>query len=124
MEIPDYLLVHTIVIEPFRGNSTHGPEYGAENVYPCFVDDTTTMQLSKEGEEVVSSSRVFMKLGNNVPLESRAIPVFMGYLQYQALNDEQKTEQKRISRQSLVLDVKRRDGGGLPTPDHLELMLR
>lgn len=104
MRIPGYLLTHTIQIEPFLGNYSHGPKYGPGVSYPCFVEDRTTLQLDREGREVVSSSTVYIgDLSAVIPVQSRG-----------TVN----------GRDSIVLDVKRREGKGLPTPDHLEVILR
>lgn len=124
MDLPEYLYQHTLVVEPFLGNSSHGPEYGGESTYPCLVDDTTTLQLDAEGKQVVSSSRVFLPLGSNVPLESRVRTLFVKQDSYIDLPEPEKITLKETSRESLVLDRKRRDGGDLPTPNHLELILR
>lgn len=101
--LPEFLLTHSIAIEPLIGRHSNGPEYGPTVTYRCFVDDGTSLQLSREGIEVVSTAKVYLQLSANVPVDSRA--TFRG-------------------RVTTVLDVKRRDGGGLPTPDHLEVMLR
>lgn len=101
--IPRWLLRHRITVEPFEGNFSHGPKYGAAFVYKCFVDDGRTLQLDKDGAEVISSARAFGVLTDKIPIESRV------------------TVNGRVT---FVMEVKRRDGGGLPTPDHLEVILR
>lgn len=101
--IPGWLLTHQIIVEPFEGSYSHGAKYGPSFVYKCFVDEGRTLQLDREGNEVVSSSRAFGPLVDSIPIESRV---------------------KVNGRTTFVIDVKRRDGKGLPTPDHLELILR
>jgi hypothetical protein len=101
--IPAFLLIHSITIEPRIGSYSHGPQYGPAVTYECFVEDGTTLQRDREGQEVVSTSRVFLALEADCPVESRV-----------TVN----------GRETTVLDVKRRDGGSLPVPSHLELILR
>ncbi|MCA1624164.1 MAG: hypothetical protein LC778_10255 [Acidobacteria bacterium] len=102
--IPKFLLRHKIIIEPLLGQYSQGPSYGSPITYACFIDDQTTLQRDRDGAEVVSSATIFIgDLAAEIPLDSRAI-----------VN----------GRETTVLNVKRRDGGGLPTPDHLEVILR
>lgn len=105
MLIPEFLLVHSIEVEPLLGQFSQGPSYGVKQLIPrCFVEDETTLQRDKTGQEVVSFSRVFIAdLETDIPLDSRV------------------TVNGRVT---TVLNVKRRDGGGLPTPNHLEVILR
>ncbi|MGH3834097.1 MAG: hypothetical protein ACRDSF_00115 [Pseudonocardiaceae bacterium] len=90
-------------MEPFEGNFSHGPKYGEAFTYRCFVDDGRTLQLDKDGAEVVSSARAFGNLIDGILVESRV-----------TVN----------GKTTYVIDVKRREGKGLPTPDHLEIILR
>lgn len=107
-KLPGYLKVHSITIEPLEGVYSHGNKYGDPVTHRCFVDNGTTLQLDSEGNEVVSSARVFMDSGADIPVLSR-------------VTIQRKGAKKRVT---YVIDVKERDGGGLPTPDHLELVLR
>ena len=101
--LPEFLLTHTMVVEPLLGRYSHGPQYGPAVTYRCFLDDGTSLQLSREGVEVVSTARVYLQLSANVPLDSRV-----------TVNGRERT----------VIDIKRRDGKGLGTPDHLEVILK
>lgn len=103
MRLPSFLLRHTVTVEPLVGTYSHGPSYGAPVSYKCYVEDRTTLVLNREGKEVVSTSAVFLQLGPSIPVDSRV-----------TVN----------GRESIVIDVKERNGKGLPTPDHLELILR
>ncbi|MGH7954757.1 MAG: hypothetical protein ACREOZ_02225 [Gloeomargaritales cyanobacterium] len=98
-------MVHSIEVEPLLGQFSQGPSYGTKVVIDkCFVEDETTLQRDKNGQEVVSSCMVLINdLTTDIPLDSRV-----------TVN----------GRRTTVLNVKRRDGGGLPTPDHLEVILR
>jgi hypothetical protein len=101
--LPEFLMTHTIQVEPLVGRFSHGPKYGNPVTYKCFVDDGTSLVLSREGVEVVSTAKVYLQLTADVPLDSRV-----------TVNGEHRS----------ILDVKRRDGKGLSTPDHLEVILR
>lgn len=103
MIIPAYAFRNTVSVEPLLGNYAHGPSYGPAVTYKCYVEDGYTMVLSKEGKEVVSSSRVYMPPGAVIPVESRV-----------TVNN----------RETIVLDVKVLNGAGMPTPDHIEVILR
>jgi hypothetical protein len=91
-----------MVVEPYLGQGAAGPLYGPAVAVACFVDDGRKLVRNELGEQVVSESTVYCRLETVAPPKSR---VTVG------------------GRQSLVIVAKRRDGGGLPTPDHLELAL-
>jgi hypothetical protein len=101
--LPEFLLTHTMVVEPLLGRYSHGPQYGDPVTHRCFLDDGTSLVLSREGVEMVSSAKAYLQLNAEVPLDSRV-----------TVNGQERT----------VIDVKRRDGKGLPTPDHLEVILK
>lgn len=101
--IPEFLLTHTLQVEPLLGRYSHGPQYGPPVTHRCFLDDGTTLQLNLEGVEVVSSARVYLQLTAEIPLDSRV-----------TVNGQLRT----------VIDIKRRDSKGLGAPDHLELILK
>jgi hypothetical protein len=102
--IPPGLLRHRITIEPYLGASAVGPVYGpAVPNIRAFVDEEIHEVRSATGQQVVSSSTVICRLTEDVPPESRV-----------TLAD---------GRQTSVIIARRLDGGGLPTPDHLEIHL-
>lgn len=103
MLIPGFLLRHQITVEPYEGDGPYGPVYGAPVVVRCFLDQATRLVRNPGGEEVTSSSTAYCPLDTAAPAKSRA-----------TLPD---------GRQTTVIDAKRRDGDGLPTPDHLEVQL-
>lgn len=102
-DLPSFLLRHTVELEPHEGEGPFGPEYGPAVTVACFVDDRLQKILNNEGEEIVARTVVYMPLDTTCPPGSRV-----------TVN----------GRQAQVLAALRRDGGGLPTPDHLEVALQ
>ena len=103
-QIPGFLLRHMVSVEPFLGNSSNGPLYGAAVDVRCFVLEKTRMVRAPSGEEVTSSTTVYARLETVCPAKSRVtLP---------------------SGRKSTVIDAVRQDSGGLPTPDHLEVQLQ
>lgn len=103
-QIPGFLLRHTVTVEPFVGNSSNGPLYGAPAQVRCFVLEKTRVVRNPSGEEVTSSTTVYARLATVCPAKSRVtLP---------------------SGRTSTVIDAVRQDSGGLPTPDHLEVQLQ
>lgn len=101
--IPPFLLRHTVTIEPFLGAGGAGPRYGTGVAVRCFVDDKRRRVRNQLGKEVVAEATVYCPLATDAPVESRVtLP---------------------SGRTGYVITASRRDGGGLPTPDHLELAL-
>ncbi|MFB4276043.1 hypothetical protein ACBJ59_12165 [Nonomuraea sp. MTCD27] len=101
--IPAWLYRHTVQIEPWEGEGPVGPEYGDAVTVACFVDDRLQKILDNEGAEVVARTVIYMPLDTVCPPGSRV--TFNG-------------------RAAQVLAALRRDGGGLPVPDHLEVALQ
>lgn len=102
MRIPGWLLRHQVVIEPYLGHTATGPSYGPGVTVRCFVEDARRKVRNEVGEEVISQSTMYCRLETIVPPKSRVT---------------------RNGREAFVITAKDRDGGGLPTPDHLELAL-
>jgi hypothetical protein len=101
--IPGWLLRHRIVVERYLGGSSTGPLYGPPCELRCFLDEQTRTVRSPGGEDVTSSSTAYAAPGALVPPLSRA--TLPG------------------GRVTTVIQTARRDGGGLATPDHLEIQL-
>lgn len=101
--VPGWLLRHTVSIEPLTGQGPYGPVYGEAVAVRGFLDQNTRMVRNPQGEEVTSSSTFYCRLATVAPPGSRV-----------TLSDERTTT---------VIAALRRDGKGLPTPDHLELQL-
>jgi hypothetical protein len=100
--IPSFLLRHTMTVEPYLGQSGAAPLYGPAVTVPCFCDDRRRQVRDQFGEQVISEATVYCLLATDAPVGSRI-----------TVN----------GRTGYVITASRRDGGGLPTPDHLELAL-
>ena len=101
--VPAWLLRHEVTVEPYEGEGPFGAQYGPAATVACFVDDKRRLVRSPAGEEVVSESTFYAALDTVCPVDSRV------------------TVNGRVT---TVLVASRRDGGGLPTPDHLEVALQ
>lgn len=102
MVIPGWLLRHQVTVEPYLGQAATGPRYGAPVPVRCFVDAARRKVRNQLGEEVLSEATVYCPPATVAPPKSRV-----------TVN----------GREAFVITAKPRDGGGLPTPDHLELAL-
>ncbi|CAM5589260.1 hypothetical protein [Streptomyces purpurascens] len=104
MLIPRFLMRHQVTIEPYLGDSSTGRKYGPPvEVKKCFVDEQTRVVRTPAGEQVTSTSTVYADPGTQAPPLSRVtLP---------------------SGRATTVIQAKDRDGGGLPTPDHVEIQL-
>lgn len=102
--IPAWLLRHTVEVEPLLAEGTWGPEYGPQATVRCFVDDKRQKILGGNGSEIIAQGVLYAPLTTVCPVGSRiTLPG---------------------GRQAIAQAVQRRDGGGLPTPDHLEIALQ
>jgi hypothetical protein len=103
-KVPGWLLRHRITIEPYKGDSSTGPLYGPPQQVRAFVDEQTRAVVSPGGETVTSSSTAYCAPGTTAPPLSRVtLP---------------------SGRTTKVIAALPRDGGGLPTPDHVEIQLQ
>lgn len=105
MDIPGFLLVHEASVEPFTGEGAFGATFGDAVTVACFIEEKRRRVKAKDGAEVVSETTLYTRLDqvDVLPVGSRV--TYAG-------------------RAATVLDALRRDGGGLATPDHLEVLLR
>ncbi|MCO1575028.1 hypothetical protein M8C13_04545 [Crossiella sp. SN42] len=101
--VPAWLLRHTATIEPYLGTTGTGPRFGPPEQVRCFADDKRRLVRSATGTEVVSETTLYCPPGTTAPPESRV------------------TVQGRAT---TVIAAHQRDGGGLPTPDHVEVVLK
>ncbi|MFK0124884.1 hypothetical protein ACIQSP_16405 [Streptomyces nigra] len=102
--IPGWLLRHRITVEEYLGEGSKGPRYGPPQELRCFVDEQTRAVRSPGGEDVTSSSTAYAAPGTRVrPLSRVTLP---------------------SGRKTTVIAALDRDGGGLPTPDHVEIQLQ
>ncbi|MBZ6250572.1 hypothetical protein KVH27_19590 [Streptomyces olivaceus] len=102
--VPGWLLRHRITIEEYLGDSSTGALYGPPQRVRAFVDEQTRAVVSPGGETVTSSSTAYTAPGTTAPPLSRVtLP---------------------SGRVTKVIAALPRDGGGLPTPDHVEIQLQ
>lgn len=102
--MPPRMLRHRIVIEPFEGDGARGEVYGAPipNVRALAVAKTTVIR-DADGKRTVSDTTVVLLPGQVCPPRSRL-----------TLPDGRKV---------IAMAVTEADGGGLPTPDHVEVVV-
>lgn len=104
MLIPGFLLRHEATVEPYLGDSGYGPQYGDAVSVRCFLEERNRLVRNAEGREVTSSSTFYCRLDAvTAPPESKV--TLPG------------------GRQTTVIAQLPHNGGGLPTPDHLEVQL-
>lgn len=101
--IPGIVLVHMVTIEPYQGDGAYGPQYGAPVTARALVEETVRTVRNERGEEVVSSTTVYLLPSQDCPPESRVT-----------------TPTGRVAS---VITSALHDGGSLPTPDHREVTL-
>jgi hypothetical protein len=101
--IPMWMLRHEVTVEPLTGEGPFGAILGPAVRVRCFADDKRRLVRDATGNEVTSSTTLYAPLDTAAPVGSRV-----------TLPD---------GRKATVLQALRRDGGGLPTPDHLEVAL-
>lgn len=101
--LPGFLLVHEVTVEPYEGNSANGPKYGTAVTVACMHEDQIKLVRNPAGEEVTSSAVFYAQRGPNIPAKSRVTTP--------------------SGRKTTVIVVADHHGGGLPTPDHLEVRL-
>jgi hypothetical protein len=101
MNIPVWLLQHSVTVEPYLGHTAYGPQYGPPVIVRCFLDQQTRTIRAADGTQTTSSSTAYARLDTVAPALSRV-----------TLPDGRVTS---------VLAALRRDGGKLPTPSHMEL---
>ncbi|MET7333275.1 hypothetical protein [Nonomuraea sp. NPDC005650] len=102
--VPAWLLRHTVLVEPFEGSGPIGAEYGEQTPVRCLVEEKRRLVRDAEGAEVVSETTFYAPLGTVCPPESR-VTLPSGRVTYAIVSAPH-------------------DGGGLPTPDHLEVALQ
>ncbi|MDT0306127.1 hypothetical protein RM780_04010 [Streptomyces sp. DSM 44917] len=101
--IPGWLLRHTITVRALTASGAYEDEFADPVSVRCFLDQQTKVVRSPIGDDTTSSSTAYCPLGTVAPPGSRVV-----------LPD---------GRETVVINALRRDGGGLPTPDHLEVQM-
>jgi hypothetical protein len=103
VKLPGFWLRHRVLVEPYLGTGPSGPQYGPAVTVRAFLEEKTRLVRSPQGDEVISSATFYARLDAVCPAKSRVtLPA---------------------GRRTAVIAALRRDGGGLPTPDHLEVQL-
>ncbi|MEU8760646.1 hypothetical protein [Streptomyces sp. NPDC048659] len=103
MKLPGIWLRHEVVVEPYLGTGPSGPQYGPAAPLRAWVEEKTRLVRAPDGDEVTSSATFYTRLGPSIPPKSRVrLP---------------------SGRRTAVITTLHHDGGGLPTPDHLEVQL-
>jgi hypothetical protein len=104
VKLPGLWLRHEVTVEPYEGDSAAGPLYGNPIVVRCFLEEKIRLVRARGGREVTSGATFYCRLDAvTAPPESRV--TLPG------------------GRKTTVIQQLRRDGGGLPLPDHLEVQL-
>lgn len=72
MNVPEWLLVHRITIEPYRGDSAYGPTYGppVADVRALVAEEIKTVR-DPQGREVTSTAQIIAAPDLDCPAESR-----------------------------------------------------
>lgn len=104
--IPGWMMPHRIIVEAYQGEAGTGPVYAAPVEVKCFRDDKRKLVRNQLGEEVVSETQCFCEPGTVAPPKSRV--QLLGF----------------SPRTTFVLAEGTRDGGDMPTPDHVEVALQ
>jgi hypothetical protein len=98
---------HQVTVERFIGTGAFGDSYAAQDVVLMAVDDKRRLVRAADGSQVVSETSVAHPLGiTAIPPRSKVtLPATFG------------------GRRTIVIASSVGDGGGMPTPDHVELAL-
>lgn len=106
MDLPEIWYQHEVSAEPYSGTDGRGrPVYGTAVDVPCFQDDKRRLVRNPTtGEEVVSETTLYCALDTTALNAKGRVTLSDG-------------------RVATVLNVLRRDGGNLPLPSHLEVVL-
>ncbi|MGH3942505.1 MAG: hypothetical protein ACRDTG_28555 [Pseudonocardiaceae bacterium] len=102
MRLPDRLLRHTIMVEPLLGTGAHGTVYGPATLVRCNYQTGRRLVRTAQGKQVTVSGTAYCQLTEDIPVGSRII---------------------HNGQVSTALVVLPHDGGGLSTPDHLEVII-
>ena len=98
---------HEIVVEPYLGTGAYGDRFGPQFTVLAAIDDKTRQVVDSNGVETVSQTTV-------------VFPRPVGYIQPGSKMTLPTTHGGRTSH---VIACRVADGGGLPTPDHVEVNL-
>lgn len=111
----DRFLVHTVTVEPLQGVNGQGqPVYGAALTVQCFTDDKRHLVRNKTGEEVTSSTTLYVRTkdaGSFIEGSRVTLPTLVDTAAGDPLPP-------RVSR---VIKISVFDSGPLGLPDHAEV---
>ena len=57
-----FTYVHTVSVDTYLGTRNGVPAWDTDNAVPCWVEETTDLVRDSDGNEVVSSAKVFAGL--------------------------------------------------------------
>lgn len=100
MNLPGFLLRHTMTVEPHLGVTATGPAYGPPRVVRCFVEAARNTIRTPDKRIVTGASVIRCGLDPTLSAQDRVTVA---------------------GRPVEVVAMKHFDGGGLPTPDHTEI---
>lgn len=103
---------HPLIIQRYEGTGAFGDVWGQTEMIRGAIDSRTRMVRNSDGAEVVSSTTVAL------PLAVAGTPV--AWIPPGSLATLPTSHGGRTTR---VVDTQVGDGGGLPTPDHINLAL-
>src|SRR5689334_6264391 len=109
-ELPGFMLTQTVTVRPYRGTSGKGDrifDSPSEPIRAFVEDDRRKVRSSSTGQEVVSQTTGYLAAG-------------AGVLGLFPAGSEVALPAGRVAEVITVVDA---SSGGLPTPDHLEIML-
>lgn len=102
MNVPAWLLVHRITVEPYRGNSAYGPLYGDAVEHAAMVSEAVKVTRAPDGTQAVSTAQVITAPDLDCPPDSRVT-----------------LPSGRVTR---ALTVAHHTAPGLPVPQSTEVM--
>ncbi|MFF4369629.1 hypothetical protein [Streptomyces sp. NPDC001594] len=101
--IPGWLLVHTVTIQVYEGDTAYGPQYAAPVAARALVEETVRTVRGERGEEVVASTTLYLMPTQACPPESLVTTP--------------------SGRTASVITSALHSAPGLGTPDHREVTL-
>ena len=100
--IPPGMKVHTVQVAAYLGSGTYGETWDDPKDVACWLEDGNKLVVNSLGEQVVSTTQVFMDLEDEPPAKSKI-----------TVSGKART----------VVGVVRHTSGGLSQLDHVEVQL-
>lgn len=102
--IPQWLLVHTVTVEPLTGRSSTGKLYGPPVPLRCMAQDARRLVRNPAGDEVLSTLTLYANPGTTATVPAGSRVTYGG-------------------RRTEVISASERDSGGLAADaEHAELV--